>query len=80
MPAEAVAVRKAFESSTPDKQVAIKEILRVVKAGGLNPSAYAEVVPQIQKLAGNSTISADQKQALEALVQKLKADTTGGAR
>jgi hypothetical protein len=80
LPAEAVAVRKAFASATPDRQATIKEILGIVKAGGSNPSAYAEVLPQLQKFGANPTITAEQKQAIEALVQKLQTEMKGGAR
>lgn len=72
LPAEAVAVRKAFESSSPSYKNPVKEALNLVKAGSVNRSAYAEVIPQLQTLAANPTISTEQKQALEALVEKLK--------
>lgn len=74
LPAEAVAVRKAFESSSPSYKNPVKEALNLVKAGAVNPSTYAEVLPQLQTLAANPTISAEQKQALEALVEKLKGE------
>ncbi len=74
LPAEAVAVRKAFESASPSYKNPVKEALNLVKAGAVNRSAYAEVIPQLQTLAANPTISTEQKQALEALVEKLKGE------
>lgn len=74
LPAEAVAVRAAFAGSGPSYENPVSEILKLVKAGQENSAAYAEVIPQLQRLASNPTITAQQKQALEALVEKLKAD------
>lgn len=69
---EAVAVRKAFESASPSYRNPIEEALKLVRAGSVNPTAYGEALPQFERLAANPTLSADQKQALDALVQKLK--------
>lgn len=80
LPPEAVAVRKAFESSSPSYKNPVKEALNLVKAGSVNRNAYAEVIPQLQKLASNPTISAEQKQALEALVEKLKGELSTGEK
>jgi hypothetical protein len=72
--AEAVAVRKAFESASPSYKNPVNEMLKLVKAGQANATAFREALPQVEMLAANQTISADQKQALEALVAKLKAE------
>ena len=71
---EAVAVRKAFESASPSYKNPVNEVLKLVKAGQANATAYREALPQVEMLASNQTISADQKQALEALATKLKAE------
>lgn len=74
LPEEAVAVRTAFAGSGPSYENPLSEMLKLVKAGKDNPAAYAEVIPQLQRLASNPTLTAQQKQSLEALVAKLKAD------
>jgi len=74
LPPEAIAVRKAFESAEPAYRNPVEEALRLVKAGAINKSAYAEALPQVQRLAANPTISAEQKQALTALAEKLKSE------
>ena len=72
--AEAVAVRKAFESAAPGHKHPVTEMLNLVKAGTVNRDAYVEVLPKLQMLATNPTISPEQKQAVEALVEKLKGE------
>jgi hypothetical protein len=74
LPVEAVAVRQAFTGSGPSYENPLSEMLKLVKAGKDNPAAYTEVIPQLQRLASNPTITAEKKQSLEALVEKLKAD------
>ena len=71
---EAVAVRKAFQSANPSSQGPVEEAIRLVKAGASNHSAYAEAVPLLQRLAANPKYSDEQKQALEALMEKLKSE------
>jgi len=74
LPPEAIAVRQAFESSPPGYRNPVEEALKLVKAGSINRSAYAEALPQFQRLASNQTISPEQKQAIEALITKLKSE------
>ena len=80
LPPEAVAVRKAFESSDPSYKNPVSEMLKLVKAGGANAIAYSEALPQAQVLAANPTMNAEQKQALEAMVQKMKLDIAASRR
>jgi len=70
--AEAVAVRKAFDGSPPSYRYPVEEALKLVRAGAVNPLAYSESMPQLQRLASNTTITPEQKQALETLIQKLQ--------
>jgi hypothetical protein len=74
LPPEAVAVRQAFESAHPSLKNPVMEALNLVKAGKVNPAAYGEALPQLQRLASNPTLTPEQKQALEALVLKLRSD------
>lgn len=74
LPAEAIAVRQAFVGAGPSYENPVNEALKLVKAGSINPTAYVEVIPQLQRLAGNPTISSAQKLALDGLVEKLKAE------
>ncbi len=74
LPPEAVAVRKAFESAPPSFRNPVSEMLALVKAGGANPVAYAEVIPQLESLAANPNLSADQKQALQTLAGRLRSE------
>ena len=67
LPAEAIAVRKAFASAEPTLKNPVMETMNLIKAG-----AYAEALPQLQKLAGNPVIDPGQKQALETLITRLK--------
>jgi hypothetical protein len=78
LPPEAVAVRVAFAGSGPSYENPVSELLKLVKAGQENSAAYAEAIPQLQRLASNPTISASQKQALEALLEKLKTEAQQG--
>jgi hypothetical protein len=78
LPPEAVAVRAAFAGSGPSYENPVSELLKLVKAGQENSAAYAEAIPQLQRLATNPTISASQKQALEALLEKLKTEAQQG--
>ena len=80
LPPEAVAVRKAFESSDPSYKNPVSEMLKLVKAGGANVIAYSEALPQAEVLAANPTMNAEQKQALEAMVQKMKLDIAASRR
>lgn len=73
LPPEAVAVRQAFESAPPSFKNPVDETLRLVRAGQTNPMALSEALPQLQKLAANPNITAEQKQALETLIQKIQA-------
>ena len=66
-------VRKAFESASPSYRNPIEEALALVRAGQINPSALAEALPQLERIAANPTISAIQKHALNELIQKIKA-------
>lgn len=72
LPPEAAAVRKAFQSASPSYRNPIEEALALVRAGQVNQTALAEALPQLERIAANSTISAGQKQALDVLVQKIK--------
>ena len=67
LPTEAIAVRKAFESAEPALKNPVMETMNLIKAG-----AYAEALPQLEKLAGNPVIDPGQKQALETLITRLK--------
>ena len=49
--------------------------MNLIKAG-----AYAEALPQLQKLASNPAIDSGQKQALETLITRLKTGTSTPAR
>jgi len=80
LPEEGIAVRKAFESASPSLKNPVQESLRRVKAGSTNPDAYIEALPQLQRLAANPNISPDQKQALDALIQKLRTELSAGNR
>lgn len=71
LPAEALAVRKAFESASPSKKGPVEEALSLIKSGSRNPAAYRESIPMLQKLAANPTLSPDQRKALETLIEKL---------
>ena len=74
LPAEAIAVRNAFESAAPGHKHPVTEVLSLVKAGSVNRDAYTEALPKLQMLAANPTISTEQKKSLEALVEKLKVE------
>lgn len=80
LPPEALSVRDAFAGSGPSYENPVNEILKLIKAGEQNPAAYAEALPQLQRLASNPTISAQQKQALDALVEKLRAAASNPIR
>lgn len=69
---EAVAVREAFAGSPPSYRYPVEEALKLIRAGAANPVAYSEAMPQLQRLAANTTISPEQKQSLQALIQKLQ--------
>jgi hypothetical protein len=71
---EAIAVRRAFESSAASHRNPINEVLALIKAGALNRSAYSEALPQLETLVSNPTFSADQKKALTDLIQKLRSE------
>jgi len=72
---EAIAVRRAFENSGPSHRNPINEVLALVKAGRVNPTAYAEALPQLETLAANPTFSTEQKQLLNALIQQVREAT-----
>ena len=57
MPAEAVVVRKAFESAPASLKNPVTEVLKLLKSGGENASATAEAIPQLKKLAAKPPIS-----------------------
>ena len=69
---EVVAVQKAFESASPSFRNPVNQTLDLVKAGKVNPDAYAEALPQLQRLAANTYLNADQKKVLDALIERLK--------
>lgn len=71
---EVVAVQKAFASATPSFRNPVNQTLELVKAGKVNPEAYAEAMPQLKMLATNPNMTADQKSTLEALIEKLKSE------
>jgi hypothetical protein len=71
---EAVAVRQVFESAPASYRNPVRELLALVKAGSVNPAAYAEALPHVEKLAANPTVSPEQKQALKALAQRLRSE------
>jgi hypothetical protein len=72
LPPEAIAVRKAFAGSGPSYRNPIEEALALVRAGRVNPSGYAEALPQLERIAANTTITSEQKQALDTLIQKIR--------
>ena len=74
LPPEGVAVFEAFKDASPSYKFPVEDALRLVRAGGENPRLYAEALPALQRLASNPTVTPEQKQALEALVVKLKSD------
>jgi hypothetical protein len=65
--AEVAKVEKVFASADASFRFPVDEALRIVKAGG-----YADALPQLRKLAANTRLTPDQKQALQELVQKLE--------
>ena len=69
---EVVAVQKAFESAAPSFRNPVNQTLDLVKAGKVNPDAYAEALPQLQRLAANTYLNADQKKVLDVLIERLK--------
>ena len=74
LPPEAIALRTAFESASPSKKGPVREMLGLIRVGSTNRMAYVEVLPQLQKLSTNPTLSPEQKQAVDAVIQKIKAD------
>lgn len=71
---EVLAVQKAFESASPSFRNPVNQTLELVKAGKINPDAYVEALPQLQKLAANTYLNADQKKTLDALIERLKTE------
>lgn len=80
LPAEAIAVQQAFEDASPSKKYPVMEMMGLIRTGATNRMAYAEVLPQLQKLAENPTLTPEQKQSLDALLAKIRSDLGGGAR
>lgn len=80
LPTEAIAVRKAFESASISKKGPVTEMLGLVRTGSTNRMAYADVLPQLEKLSTNPTLTSEQKQAVDALVQKIKSELSGAKR
>jgi hypothetical protein len=76
---EAIAVRRGFEDSGPSHRNPITEVLALVKAGRVNPTAYAEALPQLETLAANPTFSTEQQRLLNALIQQVRAATVNPA-
>jgi hypothetical protein len=74
LPPEAVAVRKAFASAPPSHRGPVEESLRLLKGESVNRTAWAEALPQLQTLATNPTVSPEQRNALEKLIQRVKDD------
>lgn len=77
---EAIAVRQAFEGDSPSIKNPVTQVLSIVTAGSVSPEAYAEALPQLQRPAGISSLSPEQKQALEALIQRLRSELSAGSR
>lgn len=73
LPPEAIAVRRAFASADPSYRNPVESALDLVRAGQKNPTALAEVLPLLERLVANQTITADQKQALTGLIDSIKA-------
>ena len=71
---EVVAVQHAFAAAPPSFRNPVNQTLELVKAGKVNRDAYSEALPQLQMLATNPNITADQKRVLEALTERLKAE------
>jgi hypothetical protein len=71
---EVVDVRKAFQSADPSLRNPVLQSLKIVEAGSVNPSAYAEAIPQLQTLEANPYVSVDQKKAMNALINRLKSE------
>ena len=68
---EVAKVRKAFENADASLRLPVEDALKVVQSG-----ASADALSALTRLAGNPKLSAEQKQALEELVQKLKGAST----
>lgn len=77
---EAIAVRDAFAEAHPSYRNPINELLGIAKVAPENPVAYAEVIPQLERISTDSGLTPEQKQALDALVKRLKADAAAARR
>lgn len=75
--AEAIAVRDAFETASPSKKGTVTEMLSLVRTGSTNRRAYMDVLPQLKTLSTNPTLTTEQKQAVEALVQQIQTELSG---
>lgn len=71
---EAIAVRDAFADAKASMKGPIRESLRLVKNGAQNSRGYADALPTLQRMATNPNVTPEQKQALEALVQRLRSE------
>ena len=74
LPPEAVAVYEAFKDASTSYRFPVEDALRIMKGGDQNPRAYADALPLLQRLAANPTLTPEQKQALDALIVRLKSD------
>lgn len=66
---EIVEARKAFDAAHVSLRFALDEVLRVVST-----PRPADALAPLQKLAANPALNERQKQALNALMQKIKSD------
>jgi hypothetical protein len=71
---ESIAVRTAFESAPASSKYAVEDALKLVRTGSKDPKVAVEAVRQLQVLAVNPNYSSEQKQALEALIARVKSD------
>lgn len=71
---EMVAVQQAFASAAPAFRNPVSQTLELVRAGKINPDAYREALPQLQKLAANPLVEAEQKKVLENLIERIKTE------
>lgn len=78
--AEAIAVRTAFETASPSKKGPVMDMLSLVRVGSSNRMAYVDVLPQLRTLSTNPMLTAEQKQAVEALVQQIQSELSGARR
>ena len=75
---EAVAVRKAFESAEPSLRYPVLDSLKLVEREPITPQAYSDALPSLRRLTAAPDLTAEQKQALETLIQRLQSLMSSG--